>query len=294
MDGWEAWGLTTAFRPRRARNGPGVERVGRGLYRIGPRPDGDLGWWQDAAIACARHPDAVLHGQAAAAALELDGFEPGVPITVAVPPAASGRGNVRRLVELAPPVTVHGLPVSSAGQTLVDLGAGLTPRPGCAAAAEPLAAIDLVELALECALRRGLTDLEVLDALLRRASRSRPGRSVLTAALRRRPADAPPTESYLETRVVQQLRSAGLPTFDRQIALHDADGFIGRVDLFLDPVVIEVVGMRWHLDRFDADHDRYGRLANAGYHVIPLTFRHIERQPGHVARKVRLALAQLR
>ena len=52
---------------------------------------------------------------------------------------------------------------------------------------------------------------------------------MLVEVLARR-SDQPPTESYLETRVVQVLRDAGLPTFDRQVELADEEGFIGRVD----------------------------------------------------------------
>lgn len=296
MDSWERWGLVTAAAlPRAARRAPapGIERVAHGLYRIGPRPSGDAGWWQDAAIACARRPDGVLHAQAAAATRPLDGFEPGVPITIAVPPGTSAREpGVHRLIRLCAPTTVLGLPVSGAAETLVDLGGELEPRPGCAAARTVLDQFELVELALECALHHHLTTLEDLHDALDAAGARRPGRAVLREVLRRRPTSAPPTESYLETRFVQLLRRADLPAFDRQISIHDDDGFIGRVDFRRERVVVEAVGGQAHVGKLHTDNERYARLAALGLIVIPLSFDHIEHRPHSVANLLRRSMAQ--
>ena len=59
--------------------------------------------------------------------------------------------------------------------------------------------------------------------------------------------------------------------------MYDVDGCIGRVDLRWRNVVIEVVGERWHLPRFDPDHHRYTRLGAAGHTLLLFTFNDIER-----------------
>ncbi len=285
----EAWGLVRMGRDefsaaRRELSDGALERVGVGLYRVGPRLEGEPGWWQELAIACARRPDAVLCGPAAAAAYGLDGFDVGEPAALAIAPATSTRDErtVRR-IRLLPPCTVHGLPVAAPGEALVDLGGMVTARPGGRAARAVLDPVDLGELAVESALRQELTSIEELQEVVARANRSRPGRRELAAVLARRPPGAVPTESYLETRVVQQLRDAGLPTFERQVWLRDAAGPIGRVDFHLDPIVIEAAGRTWHGDRHDEDNERYARLVQAGYTLIPVTFAHVEQRDGYLA-----------
>lgn len=128
--------------------------------------------------------------------------------------------------------------------------------------------------------------------IISQANQARPGRATLAAVLQQRPAGAPATESYLETRCVQVLRRPGLPEFDRQVELSDDGGPIGRVDLFCRGVVLELVGARWHLDHFDRDHRRYARLAAAGYHLLPFTFNDVEHRSHHVTSSA-AALAQL-
>jgi len=286
-----ASGMTRADARSACRTGALVA-LGRGLYLAGPRLDGDEGWRQDIAIACARRPDAVVCGPTAAALRDLDGFAPGCPITLAAEPSAAAGPGIRRVQRLDPVATVGGFPATGIDETLLDLGTSLISRPGCAGARQPLDATELVELAVEDALRRGLTTIDRLHAIVAAANRARPGRGVLAAVLTQRPTDTPPTESYLETRCLQVLRHGGLPDFDRQVTIEDADGPIGRVDLHRSGVVIELVGARWHLDRFDADHRRYARIASAGYCLLPFTFNDVEHRPGHVLQATAEALAR--
>jgi len=71
-----------------------------------------------------------------------------------------------------------------------------------------------------------------LEVLCRLASGAR-GAARVRRVLGLRPAGAPPTESLLETLMVQLARTVpGLPVPDRQVQIHDADGaFVARVDL---------------------------------------------------------------
>ena len=270
-----------------------LARVGRGIYAATPRPDGEQRWLQELLVAQALHPDGRIGGQAAAALYGLDGFDWSVPISVHVAPERSGRANgVRRFVALQDPETVKPFTVVGPDETLLGLGEGLMRRPGCRAATRKLAPEDLVELAVEAALRKRLVTIESLTEIVRVGTR-RPGRALLQEVLDRRPDDVA-TGSYLETRCVQVLRDAGLPYFRRQVPIEDGRGFIGFVDFHLDGIVIEIVGKEWHLDRFNPDHRRYARIGAAGYGLLPFTFDDIEFHPGHVVSATRDLLEQRR
>lgn len=120
---------------------------------------------------------------------------------------------------------VAGIPCADGLQTLVDLAAGLD---------------DLEwEQALESALRMRLTSIEELEAALPTLGRARtPGTARMRRVLARRPRGAPPTESLLETLMVQLAREiAGLGDPTRQLEVFDADGlFVARVDLAWEPL----------------------------------------------------------
>jgi hypothetical protein len=131
---------------------------------------------------------------------------------------------------------VRKIPVTTVHRTLIDLGAVVPP--------------DAVELALECALRRKITSVDRLHrGLAAGGTRGRRGPAVLTSLLRHH--TRRPTESALETRFVQFLRLFGLPMPDRQVAIHDEAGLVGRVDFMYGSrgVVVEVDGRTHHLRR---------------------------------------------
>jgi hypothetical protein len=117
-------------------------------------------------------------------------------------------------------VVVDGVPCTDGLQTMIDLAAVVD---------------DLVwEQALECALRRRLVTIDELEAALPRLGASRtPGTTRIRRVLGLRPAGAPPTESLLETLMVQlarKVRGLGPPT--RQLEIFDRHGiFIARLDL---------------------------------------------------------------
>jgi hypothetical protein len=119
---------------------------------------------------------------------------------------------------------------------------------------------------------------------------------VLGQVLRRRPCGAPATESYLETRGIQVLRSAGLPTGPRQVEVRDDGAYVGRVDLLLgERVVVEFDGRAFHdLDpaTFSGDRRRWTKLEELGYLVAIFTFEDVEHRPDVVAGQVRALLAR--
>jgi hypothetical protein len=138
-----------------------------------------------------------------------------------VPPTASGRRTGAR--RYAPPpervVWIDGVPVTDGLQTFVDLAAHVD---------------DLVcEQVLESVLRLRLTTIEAIESMLPSLSRSRTkGVGRIRRVLALRPPGAPPTDSLLETLMVQLARSVGAPTPTRQLELYDEyDQFVARPDL---------------------------------------------------------------
>ncbi len=93
--------------------------------------------------------------------------------------------------------------------------------------------------------------------------------------------NGPVEQSYLETRVVQELRRVRLPDFERQVEMSDEEGFLGFVDFRHDAgVVIEAVGATWHFDRWNPDRERDARLGAGTYRFIPATFDAVEQRTG--------------
>jgi hypothetical protein len=126
----------------------------------------------------------------------------------------------RRLLPERRIVVVDGLRCTDGLQTLVDLAADL---------ADPA-----WEQALESALRKRLTSIGDIDAALSGLGRTRtPGVRRMRRVLAARPDGAPPTESLLETLMVQLVRGVeGLPEPERQHEVVDQCGsFVARVDL---------------------------------------------------------------
>jgi hypothetical protein len=136
---------------------------------------------------------------------------------VTVPPECSGRrpGVRRRLLDPERVIDVGEFRCTDALQTLVDLAVTLDD--------------DAWEQALESALRKRLT---TVGALYDASAKAR-GADLVRRVLARRPHGAAPTESLLETLMVQLARTVeGLPPPVRQYRVVDEHGeFVARVDL---------------------------------------------------------------
>ena len=151
---------------------------------------------------------------------------------------------------------VKGIAVTTPARTLFDLG-GVS-RAG------------VVELALENGLRRGLTTLEEMTATVKRLSRSgRPGGPILRALLDARDPGRRPTESDMETRLLQAMRTHGLPEPTTQCEVWQGTAFIARVDVgYPDArIAIEYDSDEFHLGRTATgrDRSRRHRLISAGW-----------------------------
>lgn len=269
-----------------------LRRLARGVYAIGPRPDDAVAQWHHAvaAVVLAAGKGSVAARSTAAGLWGLDGFEPPTPIEVNVGRTGSHRSAGTHAVGgLEPPVTISGIAVSGLGQTLVELGAGLRGRRASTNDAAPVRPDELVELALESALRSGaVKEAELLDLLACHPMRR--GARLLDEVLARRPYGAPPTESYLETRGIQVLRNGGVPTPRRQVELFDRYGrYVRRVDLLIgERVVVDFDGRAYH--GFERDHEVWGSLAALGYLVVPATHAQVTERPRAFLDAVRGAL----
>lgn len=182
-------------------------------------------------------------------------------------------GEIRRL---------EGVYASSVDRTLFDLGSVLTP-------------IDLEE-ALECALRRGLTDVGRLGLYVADHSGmgKRGGRALKKLLLAR--GEQPATESRFETEFFALLRRARLPLPERQLVVTDADRIVGRID-FAYPnarVAIETDSWRFHSGRqaWQADAAKGNDLLALGWKVLRFTYQDLKQRPAWVIDCIRRALGQ--
>jgi hypothetical protein len=178
---------------------------------------------------------------------------------------------------------VRGIPVTTPARTLFDLGG--VRRAG------------VVELALEAALRKGLVTIAELDATVRRLSRSgRPGGPVLRGLLDARAPDRRPTESDMESRLVQAIRMHGLPEPVPQHEVWAGDRFVARVDLAYPDarIAIEYDSDEFHSGRIASAHDRARRhsLLEVGWLTVDVGPEDLRRGAASASSAIRRALTE--
>ena len=197
-------------------------------------------------------PHGFARRRSAACLLGLDGFTPGGPGFSAEPEVAveyprSGRVRAARLSNVGPLVVAHGLACTGVGRTLLD----------CAT----VAGLDVVERAVECAIRTGRLTDSALRTLAAAPVRGAPALRVVAA---RRPPGSAPTGSDAETVLLQRCRHAGLPTPERQVR-HGRYSIDLAWPLFR--VAVEVDGRPSHGtdDAFVNDRRRQNRIVVGGW-----------------------------
>jgi hypothetical protein len=196
-----------------------------------------------------------------------------------------GRPPRRRQLDPDHIVTIHGVRCVDALYALIDVAATVD---------------DLVwEQALESALRRGLTTIAAIEEVLPSLARARrPGTARIRRVLALRPAGAPPTESLLETLMVQLARTIeGLPTPVRQYVVVDQHGqFVARVDLCWPELglFIELDGQQ-HKDQplYDARRET-AVVASTGWLCGRFTWHEVVRLSVATARRLHALVEQAR
>lgn len=157
-------------------------------------------------------------------------------------------------------MVIDGSPVATPERTLLDLGAVCHPS--------------VVEMALDAAEKRELVTLDSVRATLARLGRSgRNGVGTLRALLEERSPGRQPTESEMETLMLQVLRRWGLPEPVTQYEIRRAGRFVARVDAAYPQwhIAIEYDSYEHHAGRkaHDRDSARRGKIIAAGW--LPVT-----------------------
>ena len=227
---------------------------------------------------------AALFRRSAAALWGIDGTPFGT-VELAVTRGQTRAEHLYRVRPLAPGdrMLLDGLPVTSVGRTLLDLG--------------QVAGVDIMERAVEWALRKGHVTIEGLARVLSGLPYLR-GTRALREVLARRPFGAPPTESDAETLFLQLARKIGLPEPRRQFPVPTGEGMF-RLD-FAWPsrgLAVEIDGAATHASREALRRDLRRQnslvlaLASGGWSLLRFTWDDIasDRYRDQVAANVREA-----
>ena len=246
--------------------------VHRGVYAVGHRSLGSRGRWLAAVLACGE--GALLsHGSAAALwGIHLAAGS-NVDVTKSGHRCRPRRGialhRARRL-EPSDCTTREGVPVTAISRTLLDLASVLRPR--------------ALERAIEAAERQRLFDLRALTALLDRSGGKAGVRLLRDLLAEGR--DPPDVRSELERRFVGLCRKWRLPSPAVNVVV---EGF--EVDALWQEarVIVELDGFEYHRSRnaFERDRHRDACLQLAGYRVVRITWRRLERESHATGRLLR-------
>ncbi len=265
---WQLEGIGVSPRavPARDRDGR-LRRLFRGVYATGPYLS-VRGQWMAAALACG--PEGAVSHRAAGALWETIDWRGG-PVDVTVP--AIGRRSRHRLRIHAgrtllsrDRTRIDGIPVTSLGRTLLDLGAILPPLE--------------LQRAYEAAERAQVLDRRAITDLLARSNGHR-GSGPLTALLDYDPTAAANALSELERLFLDLLRAheVSLPLTNVLVDGYLVDAFWPDANL-----VVELDGYEFHNDRkaFEADRRKLAELRRSGREAIALTHRQVVGEPDWV------------
>jgi very-short-patch-repair endonuclease len=247
-----------------------LHRIHRGVYAVGHRRLTLEGRFMAAVLAAGA--GAVLSHHSAAVLwriLEL----PSVPLHVTAP-RRGGRGRraftLHRASLEADAVTVKdGIAVTTPARTLIDLADLVPPR----------------------ALGRALDEAEYLrlDLTGLQPKPGRRGASRLANTLTKHTPGSTRTRSELEEKMLALCDEAALPrpAVNTELLGHEAD-FAWPAER----LIVETDGWQAHGTRraFEDDRRRDARLTAAGYRVVRITWRRLEREPEAVAAQLRLLL----
>jgi hypothetical protein len=216
----------------------------------------------------------------------MDGFVLRPPFHVTIPRGRNvqrARHHIHTTTEL-PPVdraTVHGVRALSATRTLIDLARFVAPRQ--------------LTAALDSALRDRLTAETVLHRqIVELRSKGRFGIPDLLEAIDAQEASRG-VHSWLERRDLELAAGAGLPRPETQTVLSRSRDRLVGVDVRYPgtPVVVELLGYRWHRtrDQMARDAARLNALVLDGFVPMQFTYDQVVTDWLWVLDQVRAALA---
>lgn len=255
------------------------QRIRPGVFSVGGAPPS---WRQSLMAACLAAPG-VASGRAAGYLWGLDGIgRPPLEITIPRIQSTSLPGVlIHRVTWHSRYLTRRDrIPTTDPSLTLLNLAAVLP--------------IEVLELALEDALRRSLTSLSRLYELLKGEGKGKLGCPNLRWLVEKKDPEAKATESGLETHIWAFLRRFRLPLPVRQFEVFDRDEFVARPDFAYpeEKVAIEGVSHRFHSGSaaWERDRERLRALRDIGWIVIEVTKKDLRTRPQEVADEIRSAL----
>ncbi|MBK7861071.1 MAG: type IV toxin-antitoxin system AbiEi family antitoxin domain-containing protein [Archangiaceae bacterium] len=242
-----------------------------GVYRFAAVP---VSWHQSLMAACLQIPGAVACGRTAGWLFGLDGLgtDPPTPHELAVDRSSHPRSTdvcIRRVRELSGEWTQRfSIPATHLPRTLIDL-AGLLPESDA-------------ELALGSAMRGRPGIKGWLTRILARyppTACGGPARLRHLLTLRQSPSD-----SGLEVKFEQLLRSSGLPVPTYRTPWYDDCGRIGSLDYVWAQhgIVLQTHGWQWHgnRQRWQIDIEQRRRLSVKNWKIIEVTRHDLEQPDG--------------
>jgi hypothetical protein len=250
-----------------------IEHPEPGVLRIGGAPE----TWRQRLLAACMTEEGYAGDRAAAALYRLEGFDPRwIEVTVRRwkrRPNPSVRIRESLFLTDDDVTEVDGIPCVTIEWLLIHLGAKV-PR-------------TLVEVALDDALRRGLTTPERLWMVFERIAKPGVrGVAVIRPLLIRRLGTSGRRPNGFERSLYRILERAGLPLPVPQFEIRDGE-FVAFADWAypLRRVVIECVSDEWHSGRVRRNRDvkRRNRITNLGYDVLEFTHDHVTKEKRFVA-----------
>lgn len=252
--------------------GHGWNPVHRGTFVL----PGFAGCWEQSVLAaCLRGgPGTVASHSTAGTLLRLDGCDRSV-IHLWSPRYWTSPGLKVHRTRALPDCDhqyVGVIPVTNASRTLLDLGA--------------VCEEEVVEIALECALQRGMTSIPRLRWRLEQVGgKGRPGSATLRGLLDLRDPKERPARSVLEVKFLRRIRHTGLPSPVRQLEVMTGNG-----RRFLDfawphaSLGVEVGGREFHSGPAAEQRDskRHNELTILGWRVLYFTWDDIEHRIEYV------------
>lgn len=162
---------------------------------------------------------------------------------------------------------VRGIPITKPELTLLHLAA--------------VCHVSIVEMALDAAEKRELVSRRSVEALLQRQGKpGRNGAGVVRELLAGRTFGRRPTESAMETRMIQVLRRNGFPEPVPQYEIYSGREFVARVDAAYPQwrIAIEYDSDEYHAGRLAhrRDNARRTKIAAAGWFPIAATYEDIK------------------
>jgi len=245
----------------------------KGVYAVGHRGISWLG--RCSAVVLASGPGAVLSHPPAAGLWEVRRTSsPVLHVTVPRPRHGPRGVKVHRVRSLHPEdvAEIDGIPVTGLARTLLDN-------------AELLAIRQTVRM-IEEAERRLVFDLGALERLLAR-SHGRHGVKPLLAALAQLNGEPARVNSDWERDLIDFCDDHDIPRPELNVIVkgYEVDALWRRAKL-----IVELDSWSHHRGRtaFENDRAKLATLQLAGYVVLPITWRRLEREPEEVARQIKL------